>query len=72
MQDLNLKNVTLKGSQGYLLGSGAFARTCEHKLSMTFEELLKAEDGIVEGEEFELTDKAIPSLIYVKLVITDE
>ena len=68
---MTLKNPALNGSKGFLIGAGVFADQVAHKLEMTFGELLAAEE-IFEGEVFSLTDKAIPTVVELKLMIDTE
>jgi NEDD8-activating enzyme E1 len=51
-EELQIEKPTIEGSKGFLVGTGAFAKGAEHKLKMTIGQLLEADDGIVEGEEF--------------------
>lgn len=68
---MQLKNPALTGSKGFLIGAGVFADQVAHKLEMTFGQLLAAQE-IVEGEIFSLTDKAIPTVVELKLTIDCE
>lgn len=68
---MQLKNPALNGSKGFLIGAGVFADQVAHKLEMTFGQLLEAQE-IVEGEIFSLTDKAIPTVVELKLTIDNE
>ena len=45
IEDLKLKKPTVKGSKGFLIGSGFYEKQCAHKLDMTFAQLLDAADG---------------------------
>ena len=69
---MTLKNPALNGSKGFLIGAGAFASQVAWKLEKTFGELLEHEEGIVDGETFNLTDKAIPTVVELKLQINRE
>ena len=70
MEELRLQKPTIKGTKGYLIGSGFFAKQCEHKLELTFEQLLSADDGLDENEVLELTDSSIPSVINLQFKFT--
>ncbi len=68
---MQLKNPALQGTKGFLIGAGIFASQVAHKLEMTFGELLQAEE-VIKGETFVLTDKAIPTVVEIKLEIDTE
>jgi len=68
---MTLKNPALQGTKGFLIGAGVFASSVAHKLDMTFGQLLEAQE-IVDGETFSLTDKAIPTVVDLKLIIDME
>ena len=68
---MQLKNPALQGTKGFLIGAGIFADQVKHKLEMTVGELLEAGE-IIKGEKFVLTDKAIPTVLEIKLEIDEE
>ena len=69
---MTLKNPALNGSKGFLLGAGVFASQVAWKLEKTFGEMLEHAEGIVDGETFTLTDKAIPTVVELQLQINRE
>ena len=69
---MTLKNPALNGAKGFLLGAGVFASQVAWKLDKTFGELLEHEEGIIDGETLTLTDKAIPTVVELKLQINSE
>ena len=71
VESMTLKNPALQGQKGFLIGAGVFADQVAHKLDMTFGQLLESQD-IVEGDVYSLTDKAIPTVVEIKLQIDRE
>lgn len=68
MESIKLSNPALKGAKGFLIGAGVFADAVAHKLDKTFAQLIS--DGDLTNEEvFSLTDKNIPTVIEMKIVV---
>ena len=59
------------GSKGPLIGSGMFESHAAPLQEMSFAQLLE-QDKIVAGEEFTLTDPAIPSVVTIKFEVDHE
>ena len=71
VDQMKLQNPALQGAKGFLIGAGVYAEQAQHKLTMTIEQLLEANE-ISESETFTLTDKSIVSSVELSLVIDRE
>jgi len=65
---MRLSNPALNGAKGFLIGAGVFAKAVAHKLEKTFAELIH--DSDINNEEiFTLTDKTIPTVIEMRIIV---
>lgn len=68
---MKLNNPALQGQKGFLIGAGVFASAVAHKLEKTFAQLIE-EGEITSGEIFSLTDKNIPTVVQLKVIVDME